>query len=295
MSQRASGLILRRDACLTCPNRRSAGTAELVRGVDGIAARSAERGQPGHVLHPIPASGLCRNSRSLDVGPAGRWCRYVGRRGAGRARARPSTRPTSPRPPANSPTRTTDSLERPIALLMTHAIIGAVRSWARAMWPTLGDQHAHGVLPLAVGNGPPGRAPPSPGHSPSAASRPGCSGHPPAGAAPEIAAMWGGRGRLRRTPGAPSRCLRRPVSGRRDDEGLERRDMAPPEQRSPSARPRFKVTRDIQDRVAALETAGLPGFVGAVGALLDQALPAPISSGTGWRPATAPPAVTMGS
>ena len=49
--------------------------------------------------------------------------------------------------------------------------------------------------------------------------------------------------------------------------------MPAPERRSASIRPRLQVSPETQARLAALESAGMPGFVGAVGALLDRALP----------------------
>jgi hypothetical protein len=49
--------------------------------------------------------------------------------------------------------------------------------------------------------------------------------------------------------------------------------MAPPERRASLPRPRLALTPEIRDRVVALEATGLPGFVAAVGAILDQALP----------------------
>jgi hypothetical protein len=50
--------------------------------------------------------------------------------------------------------------------------------------------------------------------------------------------------------------------------------MAPPEQRTRTARPCLEVDSDTRGRVAALEAAGTPGFIGAVCELLDKALPA---------------------
>ena len=50
--------------------------------------------------------------------------------------------------------------------------------------------------------------------------------------------------------------------------------MPPPERRTLTARPCLQVDPDTRDRIAALEAAGTPGFVGAVCELLDAALPA---------------------
>jgi len=50
--------------------------------------------------------------------------------------------------------------------------------------------------------------------------------------------------------------------------------MPPPERRTPDLRPSLQVDTETRARIAALEAAGTPGFVGAVCELLDEALAA---------------------